>query len=133
MKLLVETTGAFQLLTGRELIPSHRPSVVEPSQFLDQRIGQDQVKVLGKLTDEASDATFLDCYEESKQDRELAIDAYLSEFGEGADARNEPKRETAKERKERETREKEEAERVAAEELAEAQRLEAERRAAAGE
>ncbi len=84
MKMLVETKGGFQLLDlgyKGQLIHSHRPSVAENSHFVQDRIGRDQVRVLGELKDEATDEDFVKYLEDAEGDLELAIDSFLSEFG----------------------------------------------------
>lgn len=58
MKLLVETTGPFMLhdFFGRQEVAANRPSVVEASPFILDRIGT-KIKKLDVLADEASDDT----------------------------------------------------------------------------
>jgi hypothetical protein len=60
MKLLVETTGEFQLCgPGPEQFARYnRPSVVTPSTFFDTHTAKGVVKVLGQLSDDASDEEF---------------------------------------------------------------------------
>lgn len=96
IKLLAETKGSFQLhdLAHRgQLIRSHRPCVVENSHFIQDRIGRDQIRVLGELKAEATDADFASYFKEAEGDVALAIDSFLAEFGKEAPEKAEkPKR-----------------------------------------
>ena len=84
MKLIIETTGNFQLMLPKdELAHYDRPSVVSPSGFLDSRISVGQVKVLaGNLPDMANDSDFVAYYKDSGRDADLAVSAYVSSFEE---------------------------------------------------
>lgn len=82
MKLLVETTGSFQLLGPGFLIPFDRPAVVAPSSFVQSHQTQSRLKVLGQVNDEATDTAFVDTLKGSKGDVALAVAAFLSEFPE---------------------------------------------------
>ena len=79
MKILVETTGEFQLVDPftAELIPSHRPGVVTATQFVEGRCARGEVKVLAQLQDNATDEEFVNYWKESP---EIAVDAFKSEF-----------------------------------------------------
>lgn len=83
-KILVETTGSFMLMnpqTGEE-IPNDRPAVVRNSNFVSQRAGVDQIKILAtSLPDEASDQEFQAYWSE---DPEIAVEAFLSQYSEEA-------------------------------------------------
>lgn len=60
MKLLVETTGAFQLyMPGPEQFArSDRPSVVRQSTFFDFHTGKGALTILGQVNDDATDEDF---------------------------------------------------------------------------
>ena len=82
-KLLVETTKnilLFDTITGC-LILEDRPSVVEPSNFVFSRVSLGQIKVLANdLPEDASDEDFLSVWKDN-ENKDLAISAYLSEYG----------------------------------------------------
>jgi len=61
MKLLVSTSGPFQLCgPGLEQWARHnRASVVRPSNFINVATSKGQLKVLGQLSDEATDEGFV--------------------------------------------------------------------------
>lgn len=96
IKLLVETKGEFQLLDlGHlgQLVAAHRPSVVENSNFVQDRIGRNQIRVIGELKDEATDAEFVAYSKEAGDDKQLAIDSFLAEFrADAAEERPAPKK-----------------------------------------
>lgn len=81
MKLLVETTGSFQLHgPGPEQFARHnRPSVVRPSFFISRATAKGEAIVLGQLTDEASDEGFLAAYGDGKTSVAV-VKAYVAEF-----------------------------------------------------
>lgn len=84
IKLLAETKGSFQLhdLAHKgQRIQARRPSVVENSHFIQDRIGRGQVRVIAELKPEATDEDFVGYRKESGGDDQLAIDAFLAEFG----------------------------------------------------
>lgn len=85
IKLLAETKGAFQLNDmahhAGQRIRSHRPGVVENTHFIQDRIGRGQIHVIAELKDTATDADFVGYVKESEGDMQLAIDAFLAEFG----------------------------------------------------
>jgi hypothetical protein len=83
MKLLVETTGAFMLtdLASGQEVPSHRPAVVGHSNFFQHRVSLQQLRVLGELTDDATDAEFAKFLAESEGDTNLAVESFVSVFG----------------------------------------------------
>lgn len=83
MKLLVQTTGKFMLIdsiTGNP-IEHNRPSVVEPSGFIQHRSMIQQVKHIADLSDEATDAEFHKYWKESEGDKDLAIASFVEKFG----------------------------------------------------
>lgn len=83
MKYLMETKGQFQLVdyATDNTIQADRPSVIEMTRFFESRVALDQIRVLGKLKDEASDEEFVKYLAESEGDMELAVDSFLSAFG----------------------------------------------------
>ena len=82
MKLLVETTGTFQLVDEKtgHLIRHHGKSVVPPSPFINERTGTGQLTVVAKVNDEATDAEWLKYAKESNGDDELAVESFVSAF-----------------------------------------------------
>jgi hypothetical protein len=80
-KLLIETTGPFQLLDPVQgLIPAHRASVVEKSMFIEQRIGMKMISIIGEVSDEAHDVHYIDALAECEGDEGLCRPAFLAEF-----------------------------------------------------
>jgi len=110
IKLLVETKGSFQLhdLAHRgQMIQARRPSVVENSHFIQDRIGRGQVSILGELQEEASDEDFAQYWRDAKnkdgeRDRQFAIDAFMSEFGREAVEKPAPRPKKARQQKQAE-------------------------------
>lgn len=97
MKIIVETTGEFGLMSGREEIQHHRPSVVTQTYFTETRTGNGQLKVLcNDVPDSADDKTFaeiyMDCISGAEKDTpledtaRLAIDSYVAELQAKEDA-----------------------------------------------
>lgn len=87
IKLLAETKGSFQLLDlghHGQSIKARRPSVVVNSNFVQDRIGRNQVRVIAELKDEATDEEFASYLRESDGDIALAVDSFISEFGKEA-------------------------------------------------
>lgn len=82
MKLLVETSGKFQLFVpgDGQFAHANRPSVVVPSHFFDQHVARGRLKLLHQLKDEATDAEFFAHLKESKGNVELAVAAFLSTY-----------------------------------------------------
>lgn len=81
-KILVETTGSFMLSDPqmKQEIPANRPAVATYSNFVGQRAGINQITILATdLPEDANDADFLSYW---KEDKETAVDAYLSKFSE---------------------------------------------------
>ncbi len=83
MKVLIETTGDFQLLDYNQarglVIRADRPTVSEQNEFVHSRAAIGQIKVLGQINDEATNEEF-DGYWKDSGDRELAISAFLDSF-----------------------------------------------------
>lgn len=81
MKLLVETTGDFMLVDyGQGVdIESHRPSVVVSTSFVQSNIALGRLKVLGEVTDKATNADLLETIAGSKN-LSVATEAFLAEF-----------------------------------------------------
>ena len=82
MKVLAETTGTFQLVDfseDRQVLQAHRPSVVTMSNFLQMRIAAQQLRILGKVNDEATDEEFAKFWTDS-EDSELATASFLSAY-----------------------------------------------------
>ncbi|MCV0350196.1 MAG: hypothetical protein K5863_08975 [Nitratireductor sp.] len=95
IKLLVETKGAFQLQDlghKGQLAWAHRPSVVENSNFIQDRIGRSQLRILGELKDEATDGEFEKFVTESDKDMALAVSSFLEAYGSEAVEEDEPKK-----------------------------------------
>lgn len=82
MKMLVETSGQFQLqdMNVNPLISAHRPTVVENTNFVQHRVALDQIKILGKLKDEATNEDFMG-YMKDSEDVALAVASFMSAFG----------------------------------------------------
>lgn len=82
MPVLLETTGSFQLIDELgQLVPAHRPAVVEFSNLLQSRAVKGEILVVSnRLKTEATDAEFAKFWSESEGDRELAIKSFLSAF-----------------------------------------------------
>lgn len=82
MKILVSTTGAFQLVHSEqhELVRAHGDTVIEKSQWAQEKVSIGQLLVSAQLNDEASDAEWLKTLEESDGDRNLALASFLDRF-----------------------------------------------------
>jgi hypothetical protein len=83
MKILAHTTGAFMLVdstTGDEIAP-FRPSVIRRSSFIDTRVKLKQIVVVSELTEDATDAQFVQFLKESDNDIELAMQSFVAAFG----------------------------------------------------
>lgn len=82
MKIIVETTNGGMLMgLGPESeVQSHRPSVVRPSYLIEMKASKGEVRVLGQLNDEATDAEFLASWTEAKGDKALAVESFLAMF-----------------------------------------------------
>lgn len=82
MRLVVETTGDFQVLHAeqRELARAQGYSVVEKAQFWHERISIGQVIVKGQVNDEATDAEWLETVRESDGNLDLALASFLDRY-----------------------------------------------------
>ncbi len=86
--ILVETTGAFMLMTRFGEVSAFRPSVIKHSQEINQFVSQDQIKVLHKeLPENADDAGFYSFYKAHDKDWEAALENYIHSLeGTGEDS-----------------------------------------------
>ena len=84
-KVLIETTGPFQLLArSGQMVHAHRPSVVVMEAFFQHRSSIGQLKpVCNNLKPEATDKEFAEYWHECAGDRELAIASFLSKYDVG--------------------------------------------------
>lgn len=80
MKILVETTGEFQLVDPEtlELMPFNRPAVVTSTTFVESRAAKGEVIVLFPVTDEATDEEFATYWNEAS---DIAVESFKSAFG----------------------------------------------------
>lgn len=100
MKALAETTGSFMLIdfaTGQE-IPFDRPAVITIGSFFSTRAAAGQVRVLGSVTDEATDDEFRS-YLRDSEDVDLAVAAFLANYAVGAEKKAEEPKRAAKAKK----------------------------------
>lgn len=91
MKLLVETTGEFQLINAVNgtRIRFNRPTVVDSDSFVQSHIAYGHLKVFTHtLVDEATDADWEVWLAEAEGDIDLAVASYLTKFD--AEAAKEP-------------------------------------------
>lgn len=80
MKHLVETTGSFMLIDPHNQDPIHsdRPTVIKSTNFIEWRVSLGHLKILAAdLPDEATDAEFVEYW---KENSEIAVDAFMSNF-----------------------------------------------------
>lgn len=84
MKVLLETTSNILLLdpnTG-DVIDDVNPTLTTWTAFLEQRTGLGQIRVLHRgFKPEATNEAWLDCLKQSDGKLDLAISAFISEFG----------------------------------------------------
>lgn len=81
MKLIVETTGNFQVYASSDNHARYdRPSVVKAGGLMEQRIGNGQLKVLAQVNDDATDEGLVDALKSAKGDDDLAVQSFASEF-----------------------------------------------------
>lgn len=80
MKAIIKTTGRFQLIcpTTDQIVPHHRPAVVEVSPFFFARIGIGQLEVVeGNLPPIANDKEFVVAIKEAEGDIDKAVADYM--------------------------------------------------------
>lgn len=84
MKVLVETTSNIMLLdpnTG-EAIDDVVPTLATWTAFLEARTGLGQVRVLHRgFREDSTNEAWLDCLKQSDGKLDLAVDAFIAEFG----------------------------------------------------
>lgn len=83
MKVLLETTGKFSLTdpsARNVVIRSSRPTVVEKTTFVHQRAILGQLRHLGDVNDDATDAEFKNYLTESDGNVQLAIESFLAAY-----------------------------------------------------
>ena len=70
MKILVETTGAFQLVHTElnEHVRSHGKTIIEKSQWAQEKVSIGQLLVVAQLSDDATDAEIRAAYSERKHE-----------------------------------------------------------------
>lgn len=92
MKILVSTTGSFQLVHSEqhELVRAHGDTVIEKSQWAQGRVSIGQLLVSAQLNDEASDAEWLKTLAESDGDRDLALASFLDRYPADAESARRP-------------------------------------------
>ncbi len=92
MKILVETTGAFQLLHPElhEHVRRHGKTLIEKSQWAHEKTSIGQLRVVAQLNDEASDAEWLDTVKDSDGDEELALASFQDRFPVDAESAQRP-------------------------------------------
>lgn len=100
MKMIVETTGPFQLsgstMDGADVVPFNRPAVVQATSYIQMKAAAGQVKVLHQeVPMEATDEGFLEHWKECKGDVPLAVESFMSTFVKKA-PKPEPKAEPKK-------------------------------------
>lgn len=80
-KILVETTGSFQLINGRtgDRIRFDRPTVVVSDGFTDGQLSHGTIKILiPELADEVTDEDWVEWLKASDGDIELAVSSFGS-------------------------------------------------------
>ena len=98
MKLLVETTGSFELSvteTG-DYIRFEGATVVTSCNFVTSRISKGEIKLIENLTDDATDEEYLKYVSECDGNFELANSAFLGSFGEQSSVVTETKHNPAR-------------------------------------
>jgi len=82
MPILVETTGQFQLMDFHQLVPAHRPAVVEQTNLFSSRALLGQLKILANdLKAGTTDKDFEAFWAESGGDHALAVESFIAAFG----------------------------------------------------
>ncbi|PZP71773.1 hypothetical protein [Methylorubrum populi] len=82
MKILVSTTGSFQLMNSaqEELVRADGLTVVQKSLFWGEHIAEGRVTIEGQVNDEASDAEWLETLRESDGNQDLALASFLDRY-----------------------------------------------------
>lgn len=82
MRLLVQTTGNFQLLHAEqeELVRYEGLTVIEKTQWAGSHVGTGQLLIEGQVNDEATDAEWLETVRECDGDQDLAKASFLERF-----------------------------------------------------
>lgn len=82
MKILVSTTGSFQLMNSaqEELVRSEGLTVVTKSRYWSEYISLGSVEVHGQVNDEATDAEWLETLRESDGNQDLALASFLDRY-----------------------------------------------------
>ena len=79
MKILIETTGNFELVDFNQqglVIQADRPSVSRDDSYLiSSRAAIGQVKIIGTVSDEATDEEFAQYWKDSKSAAEYPVNA----------------------------------------------------------
>lgn len=93
MKLLVETTGPFQIYypVPEQFARADRPCVVTQSSPMSVGIANGKLRLLGTVNDDATDEEFL-AYLKDAKDKELAVAAFLDKFKDGEEEPVKPTR-----------------------------------------
>ncbi|BCJ91785.1 hypothetical protein IZ6_25200 [Terrihabitans soli] len=94
MKLIVETTGDFQLLdpTNGKVIRYDGLTVTDESPFLSSRAAIGQVRVVAQVNDEATDEELRKYAEECKGDQTLLLESFLASYGVEVEGQPEPEK-----------------------------------------
>ena len=93
MKLILETTGPFQLVGEGHRVPFNRPAVLPTSHFVQQYTATAALRVLAQVNDDATDQEFVTYLESSEGDQELAVSSFAAAFPvEGAEDPPAPKK-----------------------------------------
>lgn len=81
-KILVETTGDFQFLdlTSGELVRHEGYTVVDQGGMVPERIANGDLRIVAEVSDEATDAEWLDTVKQSDGDLDLAVASFKSEY-----------------------------------------------------
>lgn len=83
-KIIVQPTGSWMYLdpeSGGVIHPT-RPTVIGRSFFIEERLGEGNLKLLTQnLPEKANDADFYQVYVDCEGNAEQAVAAYASEFG----------------------------------------------------
>lgn len=99
MKLLVNPTGPhmYMDMNHGQVIHSHRPSVVQNSQYIQTLLAAQKIENLSvKVQDEATDEDFNKFFLESDRNVDLAVSAFLSKYEDKPEEVKAPAPETPK-------------------------------------